>query len=377
MMSNGPIKNNLKSAEFLRAEAELLLEEARKQKAEKNKDVGEPITLPGVPIDIKIRGDYAWIAENTAVARKINLETGKTVQIYKGHSGPVTCVALCDKVPGSGDEKILITGSWDQTIKLWDTDTRKLISSTPAHSDFVKVLFVIPSLNLLISGSSDKAVRFWDLSSPTSPEKLPALGSISSHTRPVESLDAYIPTSSDSHTELSPVLFTADTMGVIKAWDLKKEGGDRPIWRSTLRDDLAYHRTRINELIYGHGNLWTDAFPYLLGASGDVIRVYDISSLEEPEFIREVEGHWHDVTHLRVWLRKRKDGLGKEVWILSASLDGTIRKWKLAELIVPPKPVAEEKKEIPVAKPPSSSSNSGWTMTEEEDRELAELMEDD
>ena len=65
-----------------------------------------------------------------------------------------------------------------QTIKLWDTDvsslcvhscnpeahglkTKALISSTPAHEDFVKVLLVIPSLNLLVSGSSDKVVRFW------------------------------------------------------------------------------------------------------------------------------------------------------------------------------------------------------------------------
>ena len=79
-----------------------------------------------------------------------------------------------------------------------------------------------------------------------------------------------------------------------------------------------------------HPQLDADAFPYLLGGSGDLIRVYDISSLEEPEFIREVEGHWHDVTHLRVWLRDRKEGKGKEVWIVSASLDGTLRKWRLA-----------------------------------------------
>ncbi|ETW85708.1 hypothetical protein HETIRDRAFT_443591 [Heterobasidion irregulare TC 32-1] len=213
-------------------------------------------------------------------------------------------------------------------------------------------------------------------------------------------------------------------MGMIKAWDLSRQGGDRPIWRSTLRDDLGYHRTRVNELMYGDGHLWTassdetiqiyqyppppssqkqpkpvppithptgfravlplpihpqldaDAFPYLLGGSGDLIRVYDISSLEEPEFIREVEGHWHDVTHLRVWLRDRKEGKGKEVWIVSASLDGTIRKWRLADIVVPPKPVPEEKKEATIAVPPPKAGGA-FEMTEEEERELAELMEDD
>ena len=81
------------------------------------------------------------------------------------------------------------------------------------------------------------------------------MGSISAHTRPVESLAAYLDTTTDPpHL----VLFTADTMGVIKVWDVVKESADGPpIWRSTLRDDLTCHRTRINEIVYGDGHLWS------------------------------------------------------------------------------------------------------------------------
>lgn len=67
------------------------------------------------------------------------IQSGKTLQVYKGHTGPVTALAFCDKESRSGDNKILITGSWDrvissqtafymvakiyfQSIKLWDTD---------------------------------------------------------------------------------------------------------------------------------------------------------------------------------------------------------------------------------------------------------------
>ena len=47
-------------------------------------------------------------------------------------------------------------------------------------------------------------------------------------------------------------------MGVIKVWDVVKESTEGPpIWRSTLRDDLMYHRTRINEIVYGDGHLWS------------------------------------------------------------------------------------------------------------------------
>ena len=81
------------------------------------------------------------------------------------------------------------------------------------------------------------------------------MGSISAHTRPIESLAAYLDTSTSSpHL----VLFTADTMGVIKVWDVVKDSTDGPpIWRSTLRDDLGGHRTRINEIVYGSDHLWS------------------------------------------------------------------------------------------------------------------------
>jgi WD40 repeat protein len=79
--------------------------------------------------------------------------------------------------------------------------------------------------------------------------------------------------------------------------------------------------------------LLTDlAEPYLFTGSGDTIRVYDVSALEEPELIREVEGHWREVTAIRLWFRKSAGDNGKsyvEPWIVSASLDNTIRKWRL------------------------------------------------
>lgn len=74
--------------------------------------------------------------------------------------------------------------------------------------------------------------------------------------------------------------------------------------------------------------------PYLLTGSGDVIRVYDLSTPHEPELLNEVDAHWHDVTALRLWMRRSavEGQAGKvmvEPWVISTSLDGTIRRWKL------------------------------------------------
>ncbi|KAG5645892.1 hypothetical protein DXG03_005039 [Asterophora parasitica] len=377
------------SSNFLIAEAQLVLDEARRQKSERIKTLGSPIQLSGKALSIQVRGNYAWVAENTAVARKLDLESGKTTQLYKGHMGPVTTLAFCDKVPRSGDERILITGAWDQT--------KELLSSTPkAHGDFVKSLFVLPSINLLVSSGSDKMVRFWDLSTPQQKESLRSMGSISSHTRPVECLDGKV------LSDTSAILYTADTMGVIKSWILTTEGGPSPRWRGSLQEELGHHRTRINEMLYGNGHLWTDhppkrptppiahpvavrsilplaltelAEPYLITGAGDYLRVYDLSTPEEPELLRDLDAHWHDITAIRLWKRSSLglDGQTRiEPWVISTSLDGTIRRWRLSELLVPA-PLTGSTPPATVSVP--DDHTDGFQMTEDEERELAELLD--
>jgi hypothetical protein len=73
--------------------------------------------------------------------------------------------------------------------------------------------------------------------------------------------------------------------------------------------------------------------PYVLTGAGDIIRAFDLSTPDEPEALGMLDAHWHDVTALRLWLRKvpgSDDNVTRaEPWIVSASLDGTLRKWKL------------------------------------------------
>jgi len=73
--------------------------------------------------------------------------------------------------------------------------------------------------------------------------------------------------------------------------------------------------------------------PYLITGCGDVLRTYDVSSLDEPELVKEMDAHWHDITAIRLWMRQSVGEDGKtrvEPWVVTTSLDGTIRKWRLA-----------------------------------------------
>lgn len=90
-----------------------------------------------------------------------------------------------------------------------------------------------------------------DLSVFEEGKPLTSAGSLSAHTRPVEALAAR------QLSSTSAILYTADTMGIVKIWELTKEDGPSPRWRSSLKADLNYHRTKINEILYGNGQLWS------------------------------------------------------------------------------------------------------------------------
>lgn len=83
---------------------------------------------------------------------------------------------------------------------------------------------------------------------------LRSTGSISSHTRPISCIDGV------SLSDTTAVLYTGDSMGVIKIWDLAKESGESPRWKSTLKAELKHHRTGINEMRFGGGQLWTGEY---------------------------------------------------------------------------------------------------------------------
>ncbi|PAV23553.1 WD40 domain containing protein [Pyrrhoderma noxium] len=413
---------------FFRTETDLVALEARRQKAERTKNVGSPVELPGKPLAIRLRGNDLWVAQSDAVIRRIDLETGAIQQVYRGHTAPVTTLSITEDPSDPRAPPFLISGSWDKTVKIWDTKSKNVLSSTEAHSDFLKCVFPIPGLKLLATSGADKVVRLWDISDLRSTTPLKLLGLISAHSRPVQCIAV------DVHSPSEATLITGDSMGIIKVWSLERSYGDSPSCRAAEKQEVSIHRTGINDLWFANGELWTASSDdtallthvrsentlssssssssapspkpirpipplthptsvkallplsltplgesLLLTASGDVIRLYDVNDPWLPELLSTTDAHWFDVIGLGLWVRrvevKDKSGVGRievEPWIVSASLDQTIRKWRLAELVNPPKePLKQEtKEEIP--KPVASNQ-----LTAEEEAELAELMSDE
>jgi len=59
------------------------------------------------------------------------------------------------------DSSIVVTASFDSTLKLWCIDSRKCIATLRGHNDDVNDCAVGPDGSFLISASDDKTVKIW------------------------------------------------------------------------------------------------------------------------------------------------------------------------------------------------------------------------
>jgi F-box/WD-40 domain protein MET30 len=83
-----------------------------------------------------------------------NLETGELVRILTGHTRCVRALQF--------DEAKLVTGSMDHTLKIWNWQTGKLIRTLEGHTGGVLSLHF--NSRLMASGSTDHTIRVWNFS---------------------------------------------------------------------------------------------------------------------------------------------------------------------------------------------------------------------
>ena len=74
-----------------------------------------------------------------------------------GHMGWITCASF------SSDGKRIVSGSGDETIRLWDAETGELVRPPlEGHQSFVWSVAFSPDGKRIVSGSRDKTIRLWD-----------------------------------------------------------------------------------------------------------------------------------------------------------------------------------------------------------------------
>ncbi|KNE59307.1 hypothetical protein AMAG_03612 [Allomyces macrogynus ATCC 38327] len=195
----------------------------------------------------------------------------------KGHGDSVYCIQF--------DQQKIVSGSRDQTIKVWSLATGAILQELRGHAGSVLCL-QYDATGLLVTGSSDTTVMLWDLARGA------RLHTLSGHTAGV--LDVAFN---------QDVIVSCSKDCTIKVWSRPSDWRNGPVLKATLLG----HRAAVNA-IQLRGNT-------LVSASGDyLVKVWDVAS---GTHVRDLTGHARGIACVAF------DGR----IVVSGSNDKTIRVW--------------------------------------------------
>ena len=359
----------------------------RKSRKSSNKS-GNPIKLPSkilaVTPDPK-SSDAVYVAESAGTVKRVALGAGKVTNTYRGPTAPVTSACF-------GPDDTIYAGCWDKSIWRWHVQLPEKASPPGekdiAHVDFVKCLVSVRvgNRNLIITGGAEGDIMFWE---PPSTK----LHTLRGQSRAIT--DLILDPFSD---QANPVVFVSTSERDIYSITLPSSEAlnSKTI---TVSEALIAHETSVYKLCFDvDGDLWT--------ASADKTAKHLVredgwkadTTLRHPDFVRDIvvheRGGWVITAcrdeEVRVWNRSTGDlhhtfsGHFEEVTglclmgdlVVSVSIDATVRQWSLAqgelakarEEVLNPKGLEEAETVEP---------NADGLLTEEEERELRELMENE
>ncbi|WP_375330738.1 NACHT and WD40 repeat domain-containing protein [Candidatus Tisiphia endosymbiont of Oplodontha viridula] len=85
-----------------------------------------------------------------------NAENGSLLHKLEGHTNTIRCVSY------SPDSKYLASGSWDHTVKIWNAENGSLLHKLEGHTGVIKCLSYSLDGKYLASGSWDDTVIIWN-----------------------------------------------------------------------------------------------------------------------------------------------------------------------------------------------------------------------
>ncbi|MEO1529897.1 MAG: NB-ARC domain-containing protein, partial [Planctomycetota bacterium] len=95
---------------------------------------------------------FPWLRSDTCT---LTAPGGPLIRSLSGHSATVNAVAF------SPDGRRIVSGSWDETLKLWDSETGQELASLSGHSAWVHAVAFSPDGRRIVSGSDDKTLKLW------------------------------------------------------------------------------------------------------------------------------------------------------------------------------------------------------------------------
>ncbi|ETN97393.1 wd40 protein [Reticulomyxa filosa] len=174
-------------------------------------------------------GRYLCSGSYDNTIRLWDVETSKSLHIFNGHGHCVWCVDISPLQSNNiNDNKInnigviggngytICSGSYDNTIRIWDIETTKQFNILKGHTDsLMGVKYGSNELmNTILSGSDDTSVRLWDIRSGQQ------IQMFNGHTDWVRSIE-YSPFVIKNSIGNSNVICSGSYDNTIRFWDIR------------------------------------------------------------------------------------------------------------------------------------------------------------
>jgi WD40 repeat protein len=112
---------------------------------------------PNAPISLTRDGRFAFTGTLRATITKWDLDEGRRIAIFEGHSAPVRAVAV------TSDGRFCVTGDARGVVRLWAAETGQCLAMLKGHRGWVNGLAVTPDARRVASVGSDGTLRVWDI----------------------------------------------------------------------------------------------------------------------------------------------------------------------------------------------------------------------
>ena len=108
---------------------------------------------------VSLSPDGRWVLSGSMdeTLRLWELATGRCVRTFDGHTGYVNSVTF------SPDGRWALSGSGDKTVRLWELATGQCVRTFEGHTEGVNAVSLSPDGRWALSGGDDKTLRLWEL----------------------------------------------------------------------------------------------------------------------------------------------------------------------------------------------------------------------
>ncbi|MCL2115730.1 MAG: DUF4062 domain-containing protein [Methanobrevibacter sp.] len=231
---------------------------------------------------------YVVSGSHDGSVRVWDLQTQEEITRLEGHTSVVNSVCF------SSDDKYVVSGSGnpfskDNSVRVWDLQTQKEITRLKGHTRGVNSVCFSSDDKYIVSGTGDNSVRVWDLQTQKEITRLKG------HTRGVNSVcfssdDKYIVSGSNDNS--------------VRVWDWQTQ---EEITR------LEGHTDWVNSVCFSSDDKYV-----VSGSSDNSVRVWDLQTQKE---ITRLEGHTDWVNSVCF--------SSDDKYIVSGSNDNSVRVWDL------------------------------------------------